>query len=75
MNEGRDQETDVPVHPVGASRFPLGQRLHFWPVTPGRQTHRPVICSQSGRSEPRLLQLHATTTTDTDWQNTVVQEH
>ena len=50
-----------PVHPVGESCSPLGQRLHFCPVTPGRQTHRPVICSQSSRNDPRLLQLHATT--------------
>ena len=61
LMQNRGEYDGRPVHPVGESRFPLGQRLHFCPVTPGRQTQRPVICSQSSRNLPRSLQLHAIT--------------
>jgi len=50
QNTRRRKHDGRPVHPVGESRFPLGQRLHFCPVTPGRHWQRPVICSQSSRS-------------------------
>lgn len=33
--------------------------LHFGPIAPGLQTQRPVICSQSSRTEPSKEQPQA----------------
>lgn len=41
------------------SLLPLGHWLHFIPVMPGLQEHRPVICSQSSRTEPTASQWQA----------------
>ena len=38
---------------------PDGHSSHLIPSTPGLQTHRPVICSQSDRTEPLTLQSQA----------------
>lgn len=41
------------THPAGV-RICFGERhtSHLSPLTPGLQTHLPVICSQSSRTEP-----------------------
>jgi len=55
----------IPWHEPGTtSCLPFVQTLHFCPVTPDRQIHRPVICSQSSRTEPIRLQPHAVTDTN-----------
>lgn len=47
-------------HPLGPSVCSwLEQTVHFWPWMPGLQTQRPVICSQSSRTEPNAEQPHA----------------
>lgn len=40
----------------------LVQTVHFCPWTPGLQTHLPVICSQSSRTEPNVEQPQASIT-------------
>ena len=48
-----------PLQPLLDSLCPSGQVSHLTPSMPGLQTQRPVVCSQSGRTEPRGLQLQA----------------
>lgn len=47
-------------HPFGPSVCSwLEQTVHFCPCMPGLQTQRPVICSQSSRTEPKAEQPQA----------------
>lgn len=48
------------MQPFGPS-FLVGSihSVHFDPFTPGLQTHRPVICSQSSRTDPNWEQPHS----------------
>lgn len=48
------------AHPLGPRTLSwLVQIVHFCPWMPGLQTHRPVICSQSSRTEPKDEQPQA----------------
>ena len=50
------------VHPYGRSLLvALRHRSHLRPATCLLQTQRPVVWSQSSRTDPYTLQLHATT--------------
>jgi len=51
------------THPAGFKIFELSSHLlHFGPIAPGLQTQRPVICSQSSRTEPSREQPQAVIT-------------
>jgi len=50
------------THPAGFKILELSSHLlHFGPIAPGLQTQRPVICSQSSRTEPNREQPQAET--------------
>ena len=49
----------APLQPCGPIWRPFVHVSHLFPVTWCLQTHCPVVCSQSSRSEPNTLHEHA----------------
>ena len=48
-----------PLQPLLESLAPSAHVSHLSPAMPGLQAQRPLVCSQSARTEPRGLQLQA----------------